>query len=142
LEDTRDVESNHDRPDQGLQEEFPTLVQQKESRLRASVREEPLTGGVITERHGDRGYSQTPHGRRKVNAIPWEWADLTDKPKNVFEIKYLEAYTSSLSGRMRPDPQPFRKVLPCLPFTPTLPTSRTPRMSGTTFSPPSAEWAR
>jgi hypothetical protein len=102
----------------GFKKNFQLLVQQKESRLRASVREEPLTGeddffdqigkseGTdIAERHGDTSYSQTPHARRKVNAIPWEWADLIDKPDKVRllgdpQSSYVKSATSAANRRI------------------------------------------
>lgn len=75
---------------------FIILAQQMKSRLREAVREEPLggeddffdrigaaDGADITDRHGDTQYAATPHSRRKVNAIPWQWADLIDKKDKV-----------------------------------------------------------
>ena len=75
----------------GFRANFEILSQQKKSRLRDSVREESLTGeddyfdqigaadgADITDRHGDTQYATTPHDRRKVSPIPWEWADLID----------------------------------------------------------------
>jgi hypothetical protein len=80
----------------GFKKNFQMLCQQKLSVLRGSVREEPLTGeddffdqigaadgADITDRHGDTQYTVTPHSRRKVAAIPWEWADLIDKQDKV-----------------------------------------------------------
>lgn len=80
----------------GFKKNFQLLCQQKVSLLRNAVREEPLTGeddffdqigaadgADITERHGDTQYVVTPHSRRKCSAIPWEWADLIDKPDKV-----------------------------------------------------------
>lgn len=102
----------------GFKKNFQLLCQQKESRLRASVREEPLTGeddffdqvgasdgADITERHGDTHYAQTPHARRKVNAIPWQWADLIDKPDKVRMLgdpqsTYVQAASASANRRI------------------------------------------
>jgi hypothetical protein len=80
----------------GFRANFQILSQQKKSRLRNYVREEPLTGeddffdqigaadgADITNRHGDTQYATTPHSRRKCTAIPWEWADLIDKADKV-----------------------------------------------------------
>lgn len=80
----------------GFKANFMILSQQLKSRLRDAVREEPLTGeddffdaigaadgADITDRHGDTQYASTPHSRRKVHAIPWQWADLIDKKDKV-----------------------------------------------------------
>lgn len=80
----------------GFKRNFQLLCQQKTSVLRNAVREETLTGeddffdqigaaegADITDRHGDTQYAVTPHSRRKCSAIPWEWADLIDKPDKV-----------------------------------------------------------
>jgi len=80
----------------GFKKNFQMLCQQKTSVFRNAVREEPLDGeddffdqigasdgADITDRHGDTQYTVTPHSRRKVSAIPWEWADLIDKADKV-----------------------------------------------------------
>jgi len=67
------------------------LSQQKGSRLRACVREEPQVGknafydqiGATTarkrtERHGDTPLISTPHSRRRVALVDYDWADLID----------------------------------------------------------------
>ena len=102
----------------GFKKNFTLHAQQKTSRLRAAVREEPLEGeddfydqigaadGVdITERHGDTQYASTPHARRKVNALPWEWADLIDKQDKVRMLgdpqsTYVQAAVAAAGRRM------------------------------------------
>jgi hypothetical protein len=72
------------------------LAQQTDSVLSGGVRNEPINaeeglydqigaadGNDIVDRHGDTQYAQTPHARRKVIPIPWEWADLIDRPDKV-----------------------------------------------------------
>jgi len=72
------------------------LSQQKGSRLRACVREEPQTGkngfydqiGATTarkrtERHGDTPLISTPHSRRRVTLVDYDWADLIDELDKV-----------------------------------------------------------
>ena len=67
------------------------LSQQKGSRLRKCVREEPQVGkngfydqiGATTarkrtERHGDTPLISTPHSRRRVTLVDYDWADLID----------------------------------------------------------------
>lgn len=67
------------------------LVQQKGSRLRATVRVEPLTGRegfydqigateaqARTSRHGNSPIISTPHSRRRVAGQDFEWGDLVD----------------------------------------------------------------
>lgn len=67
------------------------LSQQKGSRLRSCVREEPQVGkngfydqiGATTarkrtERHGDTPLISTPHSRRRVSLSDYDWADLID----------------------------------------------------------------
>jgi Phage capsid protein len=80
----------------GFRANFMVLSQQLDSRLRAAVREEQLTGeddyfdtvgaadgADITTRHGDTEYASVPHGRRKVTPIGWEWAELIDNQDKV-----------------------------------------------------------
>lgn len=72
------------------------LVQQKGSKLRGSVRLETITGenaffdqiGSVaaqlrTSRHADTPRMDTPHSRRRVTPLPYEWADLIDKQDKV-----------------------------------------------------------
>jgi hypothetical protein len=67
------------------------LSQQKGSRLRSAVREESQVGkngfydqiGATTarkrtERHGDTPLISTPHSRRRVTLVDYDWADLID----------------------------------------------------------------
>jgi hypothetical protein len=67
------------------------LSQQKGSKLRGAVREESQTGkngfydqiGATTarkrtERHGDTPLISTPHDRRRVSLVDYDWADLID----------------------------------------------------------------
>jgi hypothetical protein len=102
----------------GFRANFTLLAQQKKSRLRMAVREEPLTGeddffdrvgaadgADITSRHGDTQYASTPHDRRKVYAIGWEWADLIDKPDKVRMLgdpqsTYVQAAVASAGRRI------------------------------------------
>lgn len=97
---------------------FELLVQQKGARLRNAVREEPITGedafydqvgasdgADIVDRHGDTTYASTPHARRKVTPIPWQWADLIDKADKVRMLgdpqnTYLKAAVASAGRRM------------------------------------------
>jgi len=70
--------------------------QQRGSRLRNFVRNEPLNGehdffdriGPVdavekTDRHGDTPLVETPHDRRRIGARDFEWADLIDKPDKL-----------------------------------------------------------
>lgn len=72
------------------------LVQQKGSKLRGSVRVESVTGEnaffdqigavaaqVRTSRHGDTPRMDTPHSRRRVSLVDYEWADLIDQQDKV-----------------------------------------------------------
>lgn len=72
------------------------LVQQKGSKLRGSVRVETITGenaffdqiGSVAAqrrltRHGDTPRMDTPHSRRRVSTVPYEWADLIDSQDKV-----------------------------------------------------------
>jgi hypothetical protein len=67
------------------------LSQQRGSRLRAAVRVEPVTGknafidrvGAVaarrrTARHADTPQLDTPHSRRRVSLVDYDWADLID----------------------------------------------------------------
>ena len=67
------------------------LCQQRGTRFRGAVREEPQTGknafydqiGATkarkrTERHGDTPLISTPHARRRVSLVDYDWADLID----------------------------------------------------------------
>lgn len=72
------------------------LVQQKGSRLRATVRVEPLVGRegffdqigateavVRTTRHGQSPIVSTPHARRRVAGQDFEWGDIVDGQDRV-----------------------------------------------------------
>lgn len=67
------------------------LSQQKGSRLRNATRNEPVTGknafieriGTVaavkrTSRHADTPQLDTPHSRRRVSLVDYDWADLID----------------------------------------------------------------
>lgn len=72
------------------------LVQQKGSKLRGTVRIETVTGenaffdqiGSVaaqkrTSRHGDTPRMDTPHSRRRVSLVDYEWSDLIDKQDKI-----------------------------------------------------------
>jgi hypothetical protein len=72
------------------------LVQQKGSKLRGSVRVESITGenaffdqiGAVAaqrriNRHGDTPRMDTPHSRRRVTPVDYEWADLIDNQDKI-----------------------------------------------------------
>lgn len=97
---------------------FILLAQQKGSRLRNAVRVEPINaedgfydqigasdGADIVDRHGDTQYAITPHDRRKVTPIPWQWADLIDKQDKVRMLgdpqsTYLQAAVAAAGRRI------------------------------------------
>jgi hypothetical protein len=71
-------------------------VQQKGSKLRNSVRIETVEGenaffdqiGAVAaqkrlSRHSDTPRMDTPHSRRRVSLVPYEWADLIDKQDKI-----------------------------------------------------------
>jgi hypothetical protein len=81
------------------------LAQQKGSRLRGAVREERVTGKEAffdqirataarrrTTRHGDTPLIETPHDRRKVTLLDYDWADLID---DTDRARLLEDPTSA-----------------------------------------------
>lgn len=81
------------------------LSQQKGSVLRACVREEPIVGEIgyfdqigattakkRTTRHGNTPLISTPHDRRKVAPVDFDWADLID---SLDKVKLLNDPTSS-----------------------------------------------
>lgn len=72
------------------------LSQQKGSRLRAHVREEsvgaefaffeqigPVTARKRRTRHSDTPRMNTPHDRRRVTTVPYDWADLVDNEDKI-----------------------------------------------------------
>lgn len=72
------------------------LAQQKGSRLRDTARYTPVTGKshyferigstaavVRTTRHSDTPQIDTPHSRRKVSLVDYDWADLIDQEDKV-----------------------------------------------------------
>ncbi|MCS5590728.1 MAG: phage capsid protein [Candidatus Thioglobus sp.] len=72
------------------------LAQQKGSRLRDTVKYTPVTGkshfyeaigavaaSVRTTRHSDTPQVNTPHSRRKVSLVDYDWADLIDQEDKV-----------------------------------------------------------
>ena len=72
------------------------LSQQKGSRLRKACRVENITGEeaffdqigsvdavAITDRHGDSPLINTPHSRRRITPVDYEWGDLIDKLDKV-----------------------------------------------------------
>lgn len=80
------------------------LVQQKGSKLRKAVRTETVTGknaffeqlGSVAarkrpSRHADTPRMDTPHLRRRVSLVDYDWADLIDKED---EIRNLVSFTS------------------------------------------------
>jgi hypothetical protein len=80
------------------------LSQQKGSVLRPYVREEPVVGTneyfdqigsttavKRTSRHGDTPLVGTPHSRRRVSLVDYDWADLVD---NLDKVKMLIDPTS------------------------------------------------
>jgi len=80
------------------------LSQQQGSRFRHAVREESQEGkhgfydqiGATTarkrtERHGDTPLISTPHGRRRVGLVDYDWADLID---NMDKVRMLIDPTS------------------------------------------------
>lgn len=81
------------------------LAQQKGSRLRSTVTEEPVTGknaffdqiGATaaqrrTSRHADTPRVDTPHLRRRVSITDYDWADLID---NEDKVRMLSDPTSA-----------------------------------------------
>lgn len=79
---------------QKFRDDFIMLSQQKESRLRRTVRDDPdkLDGKFgfferigateaqeVTDRHGDTPLISTPHSRRRISLRDFIWADLIDK---------------------------------------------------------------
>lgn len=80
------------------------LSQQKGSKLRGAVREEPITGEKAffdqigattarrrTSRHADTPLISTPHARRMVIPYDYDWADLVD---NLDKVKTLNDPTN------------------------------------------------
>lgn len=72
------------------------LTQQKGSKLRKYVDIEPVKGEyafveqigqtaarVKESRHGDTPVMNTPHGRRRLSLVPYEWGDLIDNADKV-----------------------------------------------------------
>ena len=72
------------------------LSQQRGSRLRSAVRVEPVTGknafidriGAVaarrrTARHSDTPQIDTPHSRRRVSLVDYDWADFIDDADKV-----------------------------------------------------------
>lgn len=81
------------------------LSQQRGSRLRAAVHVEPVTGknafidriGAVaarrrTSRHADTPQLDTPHSRRRVSLVDYDWADLID---DADKVRLLADPTSS-----------------------------------------------
>ena len=77
-------------------ENVTLLTQQKGSKLRQYVDIEPINGEfayveqigqtaakVKESRHGDTPVMNTPHGRRRLQLIPYEWGDLIDTADKV-----------------------------------------------------------
>lgn len=72
------------------------LYQQRGSKLRGTVREEPVTGKAHfferlgptaavrrTTRHSDTPLVDSPHSRRMVTMVDYEWADLVDQQDKI-----------------------------------------------------------
>lgn len=94
------------------------LVQQKGSRLRDTVRLETVTGknGFFeqlgstaaqkrTSRHSDTPRMDTPHARRRVSLVDYDWADLIDQEDRVRMLidptgPYAEAAAFALGRAM------------------------------------------
>lgn len=94
------------------------LVQQKGSRLRGTIRTEPLTGregyfdqiGATeaiprTTRHGASPIVSTPHSRRRVSGQDFEWGDLVDTQDRVRMLvdpasSYLQSAMYALGRKM------------------------------------------
>ena len=79
------------------------LSQQRGSRLRAAVHVEPVTGknafidriGAVaarrrTSRHADTPQLDTPHSRRRVSLVDYDWADLIDDADNGGRLTMFE----------------------------------------------------
>ena len=93
------------------------LAQQTNSRLGDCVRNEPINaedglydqvgaadGTDITTRHADTVYANTPHARRKITPIPWQWADLIDRADKLRMLNdpqgtYTQIAVASLNRR-------------------------------------------
>jgi hypothetical protein len=118
------------------------LSQQKGSRLRATVSVESVTGknaffeqiGSVAarkrpSRHADTPQMDTPHARRRVSLVDYDWADLID---NEDRVRMLIDPTSPYAVRlMRRLSKPLM-ALPTPALTVRLPlptTARTPSMS-------------
>lgn len=96
---------------------FMILAQQRNSRLGKAVRNEPINaedgfydqiggsdGFDITTRHADTRYADTPHDRRKITPVPWQWADLIDKSDKVRMLgdpqnEYLQMGIAAMNRR-------------------------------------------
>lgn len=92
------------------------LTEQRTSRLRGTVMEEPVTGesfsrerigttqdtaNTITERHGDTPLNNTPHSRRWGYMVDYDVADLIDRQDRVrLLIDPTSAYTVRHAGVM------------------------------------------
>ncbi len=94
------------------------LAQQKGSRLRDTVRFEPVTGkshfferiGAVaaqkrTSRHADTPRMDTPHSRRRVSMDDYDWADLIDQEDKVRmlispESQYAQAGANAMGRAM------------------------------------------
>jgi len=83
------------------------LSQQKGSRFRSAVREESqrgehgfydqigsTTARKRTERHGDTPLISTPHSRRRVSLVDYDWADLID---DMDKVKMLMIFRPQIS---------------------------------------------
>ncbi len=90
------------------------LVQQKGSRLRGFVSTEDVTGKtsfvdqigsvdaiIRTTRHGDSPLVNTPHSRRRLSLVDYEWGDLVDKPDMVRTLQDpTNAYSQNAAWSM------------------------------------------
>lgn len=90
------------------------LAQQKMSKLRGTVRNEMIAAeeaffdqvgkqnvSTILNRHQDTQYTNTPHRRRRVAAVPRAAADLIDKADQVRTLNDVEnAYTRSFGAAL------------------------------------------
>ena len=94
------------------------LAQQKGSRLRSSVSVETVTGKnaffeqigstsarVRASRHSDTPRMDTPHARRRVSLVDYDWADLIDREDQVRMLidptsPYAEAASNAMGRAM------------------------------------------
>lgn len=82
-----------------FKENYDLLSQQTDCLLAKYCRQENISaedlfidqvgasdGHDIVDQHGDTQYADTPHQRRMIHPVPWEWADLIDKTDKMRTI--------------------------------------------------------